>query len=66
MLRLLGYSPALWMKTHALPNDFGGWEAGLKPQPHGMAGLDAMALARTNLEAGEGCIADSAETAMIQ
>ncbi|CAK9000024.1 E4 ubiquitin-protein ligase UFD2 (RING-type E3 ubiquitin transferase UFD2) (Ubiquitin conjugation factor E4) (Ubiquitin fusion degradation protein 2) (UB fusion protein 2) [Durusdinium trenchii] len=50
MLRLLGYSPALWMKTHALPNDFGGWEAGLKPQPHGMAGLDAMALARTNLE----------------
>ena len=50
MLRVLGFSPSLWKKIGTLPNDFGGWEEGLKPHSHGMAGLDAMALARTNLE----------------
>lgn len=46
LLRLVGLSPALW-RTEKLPLDFGGWE---RQSPHGMAGLDAMALARTNLE----------------
>lgn len=32
-----------------LPDDFGGWD---DVGAHGMAGLDALALARTNLEVG--------------
>ena len=49
LLRLVGRLPSLWAEVQKLPGDFGGWVEG-REMPHGMAGLDAMALARTNLE----------------
>ncbi|CAL1154033.1 unnamed protein product [Cladocopium goreaui] len=51
LLRLVGRLPSLWAEVQKLPGDFGGWVVEGREMPHGMAGLDAMALARTNLEA---------------